>query len=220
MNKVRLVEDGLIDVLFPLMDLDVKTSSPVIFKLVGTLRQVIDGQTSLATELGCNKKIVNRLVTWSSSTINPWVSSDCSRFLCWLVKISKSRDVILNILENGGYSQIIKMLGALHGLMQSESVTALTLTSAMIQLSMVSSDGTQPQENCDKEVPRLMKFESVLVEGDIGEKLKHLLVQHGPNMDDHVLENVFTFLETVTKFGEFHAEAETGLKFEEDERRP
>ncbi|KAL0266850.1 UNVERIFIED_CONTAM: hypothetical protein PYX00_009288 [Menopon gallinae] len=200
-NKIRLVEDGLIDILFPLMDLDVKTSSPVIFKLVGTLRQVIDGQTSLATELGCNKKIVSRLVTWSSSTINPWVSSDCSRFLCWLVKISKSKDVILNILENGGYSQIMKMLGALHGLMQSESVTALTMTSAIIQLWMASSDGTQPQEECDKEMARLLNFESILVEGDVGEKLKHLLLQHGANMDENVLENVFTFLETVTKFG-------------------
>lgn len=84
-----MVKDGLLEVLLPLMDLDVKTSSAVIFKLVGTLRQVIDGQENLALDLGCNEKMVNKLSTWGSMTIHPWVSSECCRCLCWLVKISK-----------------------------------------------------------------------------------------------------------------------------------
>ncbi|KAK6642009.1 hypothetical protein RUM44_013732 [Polyplax serrata] len=213
-NKVRLVKDGLIDVLIPLMDLDVKTSSAVIFKLVGTLRQVIDGQELLALDLGCNENIIKKLSTWASLTIHPWVSSECCRCLCWLVKISKDRNVILNALRNGSYTHILKLLGALHGLMQSEAVSALTVTSAIVLLELERSkhlekNGEPDEEDQETKVEQDLEkaefsdFERVLVSGEIGEKLKHLIMQHGVKMDEHILENIFTFLEIVTKFGKF-----------------
>lgn len=151
---------------------------------------------------------------------------------------------MLNILRHGGYDQIMKLLGALHGLMQSEAVSALTITSALVLLekekcgkesnaeadeakevkeatnaeaeNVIKKDGNFEinlgENSCLGESVsesdgkyknlKLVDFDVVLVEGNIGEKTKHLIVQHGGKMDEHILENVFTFLEVVVKFGE------------------
>lgn len=124
----------------------------------------------------------------------------------------RDKNVILNVLRNGGYSHIMKLLGALHGLMQSEAVAALTVTSAVVLLELESEsrkkeEGTVLTDNKTTEnveesskAYKFSDFERVLVDGDIGEKLKHLIHQHGTKMDEHILENIFTFLEIVTKF--------------------
>lgn len=43
-NKSLILADGLIDVLYPMLDIP---TFPVVFKLLGTLRIVIDGQSKL-----------------------------------------------------------------------------------------------------------------------------------------------------------------------------
>lgn len=127
----------------------------------------------------------------------------------------RDRNVILNVLRNGGYTHIMKLLGALHGLMQSEAVSALTVTSAVVLIELENDSKHKEEMPSQANVPNEEKiaggnlknlkfsdFEMVLIEGDVGEKLKHLIIQHGVKMDEHILENIFTFLEIVTKFGE------------------
>lgn len=48
-NKGALLEDGLIDVIYPLLD---SNHEIVVFKLLGTFRMVIDGQGNIST---CSK---------------------------------------------------------------------------------------------------------------------------------------------------------------------
>ena len=135
----------------------------------------------------------------------------------------------MNVLRNGGYTHIIKLLGALHGLMQSEAISALTITSAVVLLELENKNKSEKEkekentttdsdENPEDEKTineqleegeenlknaKFSDFEYLLVRGNIGEKLKHLIMQHGVKMDERILENIFTFLEIVTKFGEF-----------------
>lgn len=40
-NKSRMISHGLVDIILPMLTID---QYPVIFKLLGTLRMVIDGQ--------------------------------------------------------------------------------------------------------------------------------------------------------------------------------
>lgn len=153
---------------------------------------------------------------------------------------------MLNVLRNGGFDQILKMLGALHGLMQSEAVSALAITTALVLLEQeekakcmesqnaggeevseeqkktevasanhVKKDGNFEiklgQNMCHSDVVsdvddrfrnlNLCDYDTVLVDGGLGEKLTHLIQQHGAKMDEHILENIFTLFEIVIKFG-------------------
>ncbi|KAJ4445141.1 hypothetical protein ANN_06942 [Periplaneta americana] len=62
---------------------------PVVFKLLGTLRMVIDGQGSAACKLGRKKDLISRLVTWCGTEDHPGVQGEANRLLAWL--INKSR---------------------------------------------------------------------------------------------------------------------------------
>lgn len=148
---------------------------------------------------------------------------------------------MLNILKYEGYDQILKMLSALHGLMQSEALTALTITSAVFLLEKESNTNSEDikksessevqesetarntfkkegsyeiklgdnicQSNALNEVSQNRKnlkaidYDQVLVDGNLGEKLSHLIAQHGLKMDVYILENLLTFLEMVVKYG-------------------
>jgi len=88
-NKKALIKDGVLEVLAPLVALDIRTAAPVIFKLVGVWRQLSDGVPAVALSLGNDAKLVAQLVDWSHAALCPWVASEALRLLCSLIIRSK-----------------------------------------------------------------------------------------------------------------------------------
>lgn len=66
-NKRAVIEAGLVEVVLPML-LDAGHQPPVVFKLLGTLRMIVDGQDKLAEELLRNEKLIGQLVEWSATT--------------------------------------------------------------------------------------------------------------------------------------------------------
>jgi len=63
---------------------------PVQFKLLGTLRMLIDAQEA-AEQLGKNVKLVERLVEWCEAKDHAGVMGESNRLLSALIRHSKSK---------------------------------------------------------------------------------------------------------------------------------
>lgn len=110
---------------------------PVIFKLLGTLRMLIDGQDDLSMKLLGDVNLIERLVDWARKTPDMiGVNSEASRLLAWLVKnayrlrenSSPSNDSLEKLIGvSGAIDVLVKMLSAAHVLMQNEAIIALTI---------------------------------------------------------------------------------------------
>lgn len=110
---------------------------PVIFKLLGTLRMLIDGQDELSMQLLNDVNLIERLVDWAQKTPDMvGVNSEASRLLAWLVKnayrlrdnSTPSNDSLQKLISvPGAIDVLVKMLGAAHVVMQNEAIIALTI---------------------------------------------------------------------------------------------
>ncbi|CAN7978616.1 unnamed protein product, partial [Ixodes persulcatus] len=69
-NKPLLAELGAVDKLLSMLAVE---TFPVVFKLLGTLRMLVDKQEAVATKLGLNEQLVKHLVTWCSTEDHPGV---------------------------------------------------------------------------------------------------------------------------------------------------
>lgn len=145
-NKPVILEDGLIDVLYSMLDIP---SYPVVFKLLGTLRIVIDNQSEAALELGKKDGLIKKAVGWCEVEEHPGVQGEANRLIAWLINNSRTNEVALVAIEHGAVKHLAKMLTAPHVLMQNE---------ALISLMILATSS-------------LTECESLLLEADIGEKL-------------------------------------------------
>lgn len=110
---------------------------PVIFKLLGTLRMLIDGQDELSMQLLNDVNLIERLVDWAQKTPDMvGVNSEASRLLAWLVKnayrlrdnSTPSNDSLQKLISvPGAIDVLVKMLSAAHVVMQNEAIIALTI---------------------------------------------------------------------------------------------
>ncbi|KAG8228784.1 hypothetical protein J437_LFUL006663 [Ladona fulva] len=128
-NKSSLLEDGLVGCVLPMASIP---TFPVVFKLLGTLRMVIDGQEKAARELGQDKSLVARLVEWCATDDHPGVQGEANRLLAWLIKNSRQESVMNTILDAGGLPFIVNMVTAEHSVMQNEALLALVLLTATL----------------------------------------------------------------------------------------
>ncbi|XP_012214693.1 GTPase-GDP dissociation stimulator vimar isoform X2 [Linepithema humile] len=85
-NKSLILADGLIDVLYPMLDIP---TFPVVFKLLGTLRIVIDGQREAAVSLGRREDLIKRAVEWCGIEDHPGVQGEANRLIAWLISNSR-----------------------------------------------------------------------------------------------------------------------------------
>jgi hypothetical protein len=116
---------------------------PVIFKVLGTLRMLIDGQEELSLKLLKNKELITDLVDWGTKSPDlVGVNSEASRLLAWLVKngyrskINNQADIgpLKSFIEvNGTISVLAKMLSSTHALMQNEGLLALTIVTLILK---------------------------------------------------------------------------------------
>ncbi|KAJ9581282.1 hypothetical protein L9F63_023554, partial [Diploptera punctata] len=175
-NKAMVLEDGLVDAVYPMLAIP---TFPVVFKLLGTLRMVIDGQESAACKLGCKKDLIMSLVTWCGTEDHPGVQGEANRLLAWLIKNSKSQEVMTTILESGAVPHLVDMITAEHAVMQNEALMALVLLANM----------------------RLSDSEPRLIEAKIGHKLETFINDYSSSLPCEMIQNVLGLIKELGKSG-------------------
>uniref|UniRef100_A0A8C4X1J8 Si:dkey-191g9.5 n=1 Tax=Eptatretus burgeri TaxID=7764 RepID=A0A8C4X1J8_EPTBU len=126
-NKPRLVEFGVLDTVLAFLPTN---SSPVQFRLIGTLRMLTEGQSSVALCLGQRSDVAHRLVEWSEGrSQSTGVVAEASRLLSALPRHSRDKEVCRVSVEVGAVVPLVAMINSQFPLMQCEALLALTIIS-------------------------------------------------------------------------------------------
>ncbi|NP_001398277.1 rap1 GTPase-GDP dissociation stimulator 1 isoform j [Mus musculus] len=125
-NKAKMLSAGVTETVLKFLKSEMP---PVQFKLLGTLRMLIDAQA--AEQLGKNAKLVERLVEWCEAKDHAGVMGESNRLLSALIRHSKSKDVIKTIVQSGGIKHLVTMATSEHVIMQNEALVALALIAAL-----------------------------------------------------------------------------------------
>ncbi|KAL3877381.1 hypothetical protein ACJMK2_035099 [Sinanodonta woodiana] len=128
-NKSTLIKAGVVEKVLTLVNTEVHA---VTFKLLGVLRMLVDGQAETARQLGIDREFVTQLVEWAGIEEHPGVKGEASRLLAWLIKNSRSEDVMRNIVRLEGIQHLVPMATSEHVVMQNEALMALTLISSTV----------------------------------------------------------------------------------------
>ncbi|XP_036406839.1 rap1 GTPase-GDP dissociation stimulator 1 isoform X3 [Megalops cyprinoides] len=135
-NKSKMLSAGVADVVLKFLKSEMP---PVQFKLLGTLRMLIDTQADAAEQLGTNPKLVERLVEWCEAKDHAGVMGESNRLLSALIRHSKSKDVVRTVIQGGGVKHLVTMATSEHMIMQNEALVALGLIAAL-DLDMAEKD--------------------------------------------------------------------------------
>ncbi|XP_035255439.1 rap1 GTPase-GDP dissociation stimulator 1 isoform X4 [Anguilla anguilla] len=127
-NKVRMLEDGVARRIRNLLQSDMP---PVQFKLLGTLRMMVDGQEDAATVLGKDEVLLARVIEWCEARDHAGVRGEANRLLAALIRHSRAPEVINAVTEADGVRHLIAMATSEHVIMQNEALVALAIASAI-----------------------------------------------------------------------------------------
>uniref|UniRef100_A0AAR2JAB2 Rap1 GTPase-GDP dissociation stimulator 1 n=1 Tax=Pygocentrus nattereri TaxID=42514 RepID=A0AAR2JAB2_PYGNA len=127
-NKSKMLSAGVADVVLKFLQSEMP---PVQFKLLGTLRMLIDTQADAADQLGTNCKLVERLVEWCEAKDHAGVMGESNRLLSALIRHSKSKEVVGTVIQCGGVKHLVTMATSEHMIMQNEALVALGLIAAL-----------------------------------------------------------------------------------------
>ncbi|XP_029687862.1 rap1 GTPase-GDP dissociation stimulator 1-like [Takifugu rubripes] len=140
-NKVRMLDNGVTDRIKTLLRSDMP---PVQFKLLGTLRMMVDGQEEATLILGRDPVLLARVMEWCEAKDHAGVRGEACRLLAALIRHSRSPDVVRAVLHGGGVQHLISMATSEHVIMQNEALVALTIAAATDLESMTEvSRGSQ-----------------------------------------------------------------------------
>ncbi|XP_078259242.1 rap1 GTPase-GDP dissociation stimulator 1 isoform X2 [Rhinoraja longicauda] len=128
LNKAKMLSAGVAEEVLKFLKSEMP---PVQFKLLGTLRMLIDTQAEAAEKLGKNIKLVERLVEWCDAKDHAGVMGESNRLLSALIRHSKSKDVVKTIVQSGGVKHLVIMATSEHVIMQNEALVALGLIAAL-----------------------------------------------------------------------------------------
>uniref|UniRef100_UPI00398EF71E rap1 GTPase-GDP dissociation stimulator 1 isoform X2 n=1 Tax=Pristiophorus japonicus TaxID=55135 RepID=UPI00398EF71E len=128
LNKAKMLSAGVAEEVLKFLKSEMP---PVQFKLLGTLRMLIDAQAESADKLGKNIKLVERLVEWCDAKDHAGVMGESNRLLSALIRHSKSKDVVKTIVQSGGVKHLVTMATSEHVIMQNEALVALGLIAAL-----------------------------------------------------------------------------------------
>ncbi|KAE8737968.1 hypothetical protein FOCC_FOCC016561 [Frankliniella occidentalis] len=168
-NKPVILKAGALDVLTPMINICTLT---VAFKLLATLRMLVDGQDQAAEELGQNSQLLRKLVEYSAADCHAGVQAEASRLLAWIIKNSRSKDVGAAVVQCSALSPLVSMLCSEHAVMRNEALLALTLVSST----------------------NLPIAEQSLADSKVCAKVADLLTQHGTSMEKPMLCNALALL--------------------------
>lgn len=173
-NKSPILADGLIDVLYPMLDIP---TFPVVFKLLGTLRIVIDGQREAAISLGRREDLIKRAVDWCGTADHPGVQGEANRLIAWIMNNSRDKQIALSIIKHGAVQHLVNMLLAQHALMQNEAILGLTILTRIC-----------PTES-----------EELLIEADFGSNMREFFKARADDLDIHIVLNALSLLDSVVQ---------------------
>ncbi|XP_066599974.1 GTPase-GDP dissociation stimulator vimar isoform X2 [Prorops nasuta] len=179
-NKYIILNNGLIDALYPMLDIP-SLSIHIVFKLLGTLRIVLDGQEMTATTLGKRDNFIKWIVNCCKND-HVGVQSEARRLLARLIISSKNQHVASLMVKNNSIFHLVSMLTAQHALMQNEAILSLTFLATFC----------------------LNHAESFLIKADIRQVLINVFDQNVNSLDVHLIQNALTFLESIIKSGNFY----------------
>ncbi|KAG7272453.1 hypothetical protein CRUP_031380 [Coryphaenoides rupestris] len=127
-NKVRMLEDGVTERIKTLLRSDMP---PVQFKLLGTLRMMVDGQEGAATGLGRDQALLQRVMEWCEARDHAGVSGEANRLLAALLRYSHNAEVVRAVSKADGVKHLISMATSEHVIMQNEALVALAIATAI-----------------------------------------------------------------------------------------
>ncbi|XP_062902961.1 rap1 GTPase-GDP dissociation stimulator 1 isoform X2 [Mobula hypostoma] len=136
LNKAKMLSAGVAEEVLKFLKSEMP---PVQFKLLGTLRMLIDTQAEAAEKLGKNIKLIERLVEWCDAKDHAGVMGESNRLLSALIRHSKSKDVVKTIVQSGGVKHLVTMATSEHVIMQNEALVALGLIAAL-ELGIAEQD--------------------------------------------------------------------------------
>uniref|UniRef100_A0A3P8RQW6 Si:dkey-191g9.5 n=1 Tax=Amphiprion percula TaxID=161767 RepID=A0A3P8RQW6_AMPPE len=128
LNKVRMLEDGVTERIKSLLRSDMP---PVQFKLLGTLRMMVDGQEEAALVLGRDAVLLARIMEWCEAKDHAGVRGEASRLLAALIRHSRNPEVVRAVARADGVRHLICMATSEHVIMQNEALVALAIASAI-----------------------------------------------------------------------------------------
>ncbi|KMQ91075.1 rap1 gtpase-gdp dissociation stimulator 1-b [Lasius niger] len=187
-NKSLILADGLIDILYPMLDIP---TFPVVFKLLGTLRIVIDGQKNnviimaelllavgeAAISLGRREDLIKRAVEWCGTADHPGVQGEANRLIAWIMNNSRDKQIALSIIKYGAVQHLVNMLLAQHALMQNEAILGLTILTRI----------------CSTE------SEELLIEANFGSNMREFFQTRAGNLEIHIVLNALSLLDSVVQ---------------------
>lgn len=208
-NKGAVIEAGLVDTVLPML-LDGNHQPPVVFKLLGTLRMVVDGQEQLANEMLRDARLIGQLVQWSCSAQDMTggaVTGESLRLMAWLVKHAylhkfrkesaggeggsgesvpnrESVDVAgLKAFAKvpGAMRAMVEMLTSQHMVMQNESLVALTILASFLR----------------HEPDAAVVVDETLIEANVGLHLAGFMQHQHETMTKEIVDNLKTLLAVI-----------------------
>uniref|UniRef100_K1QHY6 Rap1 GTPase-GDP dissociation stimulator 1-A n=1 Tax=Magallana gigas TaxID=29159 RepID=K1QHY6_MAGGI len=128
-NKPALLMAGVLETVLLLLSSD---TMAVVFKLLGVLRMLVDGQETAALQLGTDRGFMDRLVGWCEVDEHAGVQGEGTRLLASLVKNGRSVELMRNVVKCQGIPPLVAMVSSEHLVMQNEALVALTLISSTV----------------------------------------------------------------------------------------
>ncbi|XP_044760544.1 rap1 GTPase-GDP dissociation stimulator 1-B [Coccinella septempunctata] len=184
-NKAIILEEGLLTSIEPVLEMD---EDIVIFKLLGTLRLLIDGQETAARNMISKKLFIEKLVRWFSNTHHLGVKLEVSRLLAWLIKNCHSWESMQYILKtDGAVACLVSMFSSEDVIMENEALFSLNL----LAISIIQCSDITSLKDIDVEKNKA-EFVKQIVEADIASVLPYMRIfSHSEQM----LENLIGLLE-------------------------
>ncbi|XP_064416130.1 rap1 GTPase-GDP dissociation stimulator 1 isoform X1 [Latimeria chalumnae] len=186
-NKAKMLSAGVAEEVLKFLKSEMP---PVQFKLLGTLRMLIDAQAEAAEQLGKNVKLVERLVEWCEAKDHAGVMGESNRLLSALIRHSKSKDVIRTIVQSGGVKHLVTMATSEHVIMQNEALVALGLIAALeLGIAEKEMEGAKLVHvlhkllSDEKSAPEIKYNSLILICAVMGSEILHKEVQSLAFMD-------------------------------------
>ncbi|KAF2883959.1 hypothetical protein ILUMI_22217 [Ignelater luminosus] len=183
-NKGQILHEGLVRILYPMLNID---HSHVTFKLLGTLRIVIDGQDEAALDLIMRKDLLEKLVEWCFNSDHLGVRGEASRLLAWLIKnchSTKPYPIILSIKDC--VKCLVEMIPSNHAVMQNEAFYALNL----LCVDRISNSNSNDIDACNSQ-----NLDKILVEAEISKKINFLINKYKEKLEPETVVNLLTLIE-------------------------
>ncbi|XP_070544424.1 rap1 GTPase-GDP dissociation stimulator 1-B-like isoform X2 [Ptychodera flava] len=124
-NKPIMLQSGVLDTVLLIIQTEM---APVQFKLLATIRMLVDGQAaSAAVQVGGSEALVKRITELCEVPDHAGVAGEANRLLAALVKNSGSSSVMTTVVKSGGLPYLVAMATSEYPIMQTEALVAIAL---------------------------------------------------------------------------------------------